>query len=180
MQFPSVFPAVPFEKNADISLISCVCFCLSGTNVHWTKLQDPALTRCRGYSHSCMQTVHADLLAFIFPYGRQFSLLPPTPPPLSVIWEPRSTVPRALALNRFPRVTRPGRMAWREFSKPAAQEARVSAVLYPPARYGYSDVSQGIKGRGKERQVEETLVTLLSAASWTTQPLHFTWFSVHG
>lgn len=50
----------------------------------------------------------------------------------------------------------------------------------PPARDGYWDVSQGIKGRGKERQVEETLVTLISAASWTTQPFHLSWFSVHG
>lgn len=75
---------------------------------------------CRAYSHSCMQTACADLLAFVFPYGRQFSLPfcfaipaphPPQPPPPFVIWDPRSILSLALALNRFPHVTRSGQMA---------------------------------------------------------------------
>lgn len=62
------------------------------------------------------------------------------------------------------------------------QHRKQGLVLSPPpfsTRDGYGDVSQGIKGRGQERQVEETLATLsFSPASGTTQLLHFARFSV--
>lgn len=60
----------------------------------------------------------------------------PPPPPLFVMWDPRSTVPLALALNRFPRVTRPGQMASPEEGNrqtSSLQHRKQGLVLsYPP------------------------------------------------
>lgn len=147
---------------------------------------------CRAYSHSCMQTACADLLAFRFPYGRQFSLPfcfaipPPQPPPPFVIWDPRSILPLALALNRFPHVTRSGQMASPEegIQQTSSLQHRKQGLVLPYSSFPQQMIidmflrtlreGKGKTGRGNIGN------SVISAASRTIQPPHFSWFSVSG
>lgn len=118
---------------------------LSGTNVHSEQSSSTLLSAadaevihipaCRRLAQICwLSYFHMAVSSACLSALR--SPTPQPPPPLFVIWDPRSTVPLALALNRFPRVTRPGQMASPEEGigqTSSLQHRKQGLVLsYPP------------------------------------------------